>query len=213
MHVTVVDATGSVGSLIVDELRTRGHVVTAYVRNQAKVRSSWSDDVTVVVGDLSDAGAIDGAVQAPTLSSARSNRASTARTPACRSSKAPATSSPRCTTTASAATSEAAHPVSSTPREKPTWQTRLPTVMAKTLLHRVHDELLGISEIVMTSGLDCTTVRFLAPKDGPARGKVREGFYGHDKLGFNVTRADIAAFTAAQVDSDRYVGAAPTISN
>jgi hypothetical protein len=56
-------------------------------------------------------------------------------------------------------------------------------------------------------------VRFLAPKDGPAEGEVRHGFYGTDKLGFAVTRADIAAFTAAQVDDRRYVGAAPGISN
>jgi hypothetical protein len=70
-----------------------------------------------------------------------------------------------------------------------------------------------MSEVVMSSGLDWTIVRFLAPKDGPAKGRVRQGFYGFDKLTFNVTRADIAQFTAAQVDDDRYVGAAPAISN
>jgi NAD(P)H-binding len=70
-----------------------------------------------------------------------------------------------------------------------------------------------MSEIVTSSGLDWTIVRFLAPKDGPAKGWVRHGFYGQDRLGFNVTRADIAAFTAAQVDDDRYIGAAPAISN
>ena len=99
------------------------------------------------------------------------------------------------------------------PRERPTWQTRLSTFMARTFLRRAHDELVGMSEVVMSSGLDWTIVRFLAPKDGPAKGWVRQGFYGSDKLGFNVTRADIAAFTAAQVDDDRYIGAAPTISN
>jgi hypothetical protein len=56
-------------------------------------------------------------------------------------------------------------------------------------------------------------VRFLAPKDGPAHGRLRQGFYGHDRLGFGITRADIAAFTAAQVDKARYIGAAPAISN
>jgi putative NAD(P)-binding protein len=65
----------------------------------------------------------------------------------------------------------------------------------------------------MTSGLDWTIVRFLAPKDGAARGQLREGFYGRDSLGFSITRADIAAFTAAQVDDDRYIGAAPAVSN
>jgi hypothetical protein len=53
---------------------------------------------------------------------------------------------------------------------------------------------------------------FLAPKDGPVRGHLRQGFYGHDKLGFNITRADIAAFTAARIDDD-YVRAAPAMSN
>lgn len=99
------------------------------------------------------------------------------------------------------------------PRERPTWQTRLPTFMAKTFLRRAYDELIGMSQVVTTSRLDWKIVRFLAPKDGPARGHVGEGFYGCDKLGFNVSRADIAAFTAAQIDDDRYLGAAPAISN
>jgi hypothetical protein len=99
------------------------------------------------------------------------------------------------------------------PREKPTWQTRLSTFMAKSFLRRAYDELVGMSQIVLTSGLDWTIVRFLQPKDGPAKGTVRHGFYGTDKLSFGVTRADIAAFTAAQVDDPRYIGAAPAISN
>jgi hypothetical protein len=99
------------------------------------------------------------------------------------------------------------------PRERPTWQTRLPTFMAKTFLPRAYDEIVGMSQAVTSSGLDWTIVRFLAPKDGAAKGKLRKGFFGTDKLGFAVTRADIAAFTAAQVDDPRYIGAAPAISN
>ncbi|WP_346535416.1 NAD(P)H-binding protein [Micromonospora sp. DPT] len=49
--------------------------------------------------------------------------------------------------------------------------------------------------------LDWTIVRFTAPRNGPARGVKRCGFYGTDKIGYNVTRADIAAFTAAQLGS------------
>src|SRR3954447_6154673 len=98
-------------------------------------------------------------------------------------------------------------------REKPTWQTRLTTFMAKTFLRRAYDELIGMTEIVTSSGLDWTIVRYIAAKDGPARGNVREGCYGSDKLGFNITRADIAAFVAAQIEDNRYVGRAPAISN
>jgi hypothetical protein len=85
--------------------------------------------------------------------------------------------------------------------------------MAKTFLRRAYDEMVGMSQAVTTSELDWRIVRFLAPKDGPARGRLRQGFYGTDRLGFNVTRADIARFTAAQVDDTRYVGATPAISN
>jgi uncharacterized protein YbjT (DUF2867 family) len=63
MNVTVFGATGGVGSHVVDQLRTRGHWVTAYVRNPSKVPSGWGEDVTVVVGELSDAEAVDRAVQ------------------------------------------------------------------------------------------------------------------------------------------------------
>lgn len=46
-----------------------------------------------------------------------------------------------------------------------------------------------------------------------ANGHLKVGFYGSDKIGFSVTRADIATFTAAQVDDDTYANAAPAVSN
>src|SRR3546814_8642518 len=45
-------------------------------------------------------------------------------------------------------------------RDRPNWQTKVSTFMAKTFLRRAYDELVGMSEIVMTSGLDWTIVRF-----------------------------------------------------
>lgn len=63
MNVTVFGATGGVGSQVVDQLRSRGHTVTAYVRNPGKVPGTWGEDVAVVVGELSDAAAIDRTVQ------------------------------------------------------------------------------------------------------------------------------------------------------
>ena len=213
MNVTVFGATGGVGSQVVDQLRTRGHHVTAYVRNPAKVPTTWSDDVTLVVGELSDAEAVDRAVQG-------ADAVVSALGP---SLDRKATGLPLVEGTRNIITAMQRHGVrryvgNGTPsvldhRDRPNWQTKVSTFMASTFLRRAYDELVGMSEIVMTSGLDRTIVRFLAPKDGPAKGQLRHGFYGHDKLGFNVTRADIATFTAAQVDDDRYVGAAPAISN
>jgi putative NADH-flavin reductase len=213
MNVTVFGATGCVGSKVVEELRSRGHTVTAYVRNPSKVPASWGDAVAVVIGELSDAAAVERAIHG-------ADAVVSALGP---SLDRKATGLPLIEGTRTIVSAMHEHnvrryvgngtPSVLDPREKPTWQTRLSTRMAKTFLRRAYDELVGMSEIVMTSGLDWTIVRFLAPKDGPAKGTVRQGFYGRDKLGFNVTRADIAAFTAAQVDDDRYLGAAPAISN
>jgi putative NADH-flavin reductase len=213
MNVTVFGATGGVGAQVVEQLRSRGHHVTAYVRNPSKVPSSWGDDVTVVTGELTDADAVDHAVQG-------ADAVVSALGP---SLDRKATGLPLIEGTRTIVDAMQRHgvrryvgngtPSVLDPREKPTWQTRLSTFMAKSFLRRAYDELVGMSQIVMGPGLDWTIVRFLQPKDGPAEGAVRHGFYGTDKLGFGVTRADIAAFTAAQVDDPRYIGAAPAISN
>jgi hypothetical protein len=99
------------------------------------------------------------------------------------------------------------------PQEKPTPITRLIGFMPRTFMRRAYDEITGMTDQIMRSGLDWTVVRFIAPKNTPKQEKARIGFFGTDKLGFAVSRADIAAFTAAQVDDDTYVGRAPAISN
>jgi uncharacterized protein YbjT (DUF2867 family) len=213
VNVTVFGATGAIGAQVVDQLRASGHAVTAYVRNPGKVPTTWGDDVTVVVGEITDAAAIDRAVDG-------ADAVVSALGP---SMDRKATGLPLIEGTRHIVDAMQRHgvrryvgnatPSVLDPRERPTWQTRLPTLMARTFLRRAYDEIVGMSRAVTTSGLDWTIVRFLAPKDGPAKGTLRVGFFGSDRLGFAVTRADIAAFTAAQVDDPRFIGAAPAISN
>src|SRR4051795_7520178 len=62
MNVTVFGATGAIGSLTVAELLDRGHNVTAYARNATKVPTTSGDRIRVVIGEMSDAEAIDTAV-------------------------------------------------------------------------------------------------------------------------------------------------------
>jgi putative NADH-flavin reductase len=213
MNVTVFGATGAIGQQVVQQLRASGHAVTAYVRNPGKVPSMWGQDVTVVTGEITDGVAIHGAV-------AGADAVVSALGP---SMDRTATGLPLVEGTRHIVAAMQRHgvrryvgnatPSVLDPREKGTWQTRLPTFMAKTFLRRAYDEITGMSQTVMNSGLDWTIVRFTAPKDGAAKGKLRVGFFGTDKLGMAVTRADIAAFTAAQVNDTRYIKAAPAISN
>jgi hypothetical protein len=63
----------------------------------------------------------------------------------------------------------------------------------------------------MTSGQDPTIVCFPVRRNAsPPAGSVRASTAV--SISGNLTRADIAAFTAAQIDDDRYVRAAKAVS-
>ncbi|WP_402466005.1 NAD(P)-dependent oxidoreductase [Isoptericola aurantiacus] len=213
MNVTVFGATGAIGSLTVAELLARGHTVTAYARNPAKVPASWAERVRVVIAEISDVQAIDSAVAgAEVVVSALGP--SMDRT---------ATGLPLVDGTRHILAAMATHGVTRyighgtpsvlDPEETPTIQTRLIGLMGRTLLPRAYAELLGMTDLVTSSAARWTIVRFTAPKNTPRQRHLRVGFYGTTRIGFAVGRADIAAFTAAQVDDDTYVGRAPAISH
>ena len=63
MNATVFGATGAIGSLTVNELLANGHTVTAYARNPQKIQPGWGNSICVIIGELSDADAIDGTVE------------------------------------------------------------------------------------------------------------------------------------------------------
>jgi hypothetical protein len=57
---------------VVEQLRSRGHWVTAYVPHPPATSEQLGDDVTVVTGELRGAAGVDRAVWAPPPSSAPS---------------------------------------------------------------------------------------------------------------------------------------------
>jgi nucleoside-diphosphate-sugar epimerase len=213
MNVTVFGATGAIGSLTVNELLANGHTVTAYARNPNKIPAEWGDRVRVIIGELSDADAIDRAVAAADV-------VVSALGP---SLDRKAADMPLIEGTRNILDAMKRHgvpryvghgtPSVLDPREKRTWQTRLVGFMGRTGLPRAYHELIGMTDLIRNAGVNWTIIRFTAPKDKPKSGKLRVGFYGTDRLGFAVSRADIAAFTAAQVDDDSYLNRAPAISN
>lgn len=213
MNVTVFGATGAIGSLTVVELLQRGHTVTAYARNAAKVPATWGERVRVVIGEMSGSEAIDTAV-------AGADAVVSALGP---SMDRKATGLPLVEGTQHILEAMQRHgvtryighatPAVLDPQEKPTPLTRLIGFMPRTFMRRAYDEIQGMTTPVKTSHLDWTIVRFIAPKDIPKQDKLRVGFFGTDKLGFAVSRPDIAAFTAAQVDDTTYIRRAPAISN
>ncbi|RXZ70749.1 NAD(P)-dependent oxidoreductase [Agromyces albus] len=213
MNITVFGATGAIGALTVNELLTQGHTVTADARNRKKVPSGWGDDVRVVVGEISDRAAIHSAIDgADVVVSALGPDLSRK-----------AQGLPLVEGTRHILDSMTRHGVKRyighatpsilDPQEKPTAQTRMTKFLGSMFLPRASRELVGMIDQIMASGIDWTIIRFTAPKNTPKTGRVRAGFFGTDKIGAAVSRADIAAFTASQVSDDTYLNRAPAISN
>ena len=61
LRILVYGATGKIGSLVVDEALSRGHVVTAVSRDPAQIKHSH-ENLIAVKGDLLDADSIAGLV-------------------------------------------------------------------------------------------------------------------------------------------------------
>lgn len=213
MNVTVLGATGAIGSLTVDHLLADGHTVTAYVRNPQKVPAHWGDRVRVVVGEMADAAAIDSAI-------AGADAVVSALGP---SMDRKATGLPLVEGTRHVLEAMARHgvrryvghgtPSVADPQEQATFQSRFVGFMGRNMLPRAYKELLGVTALVTAADVDWTIVRFIRPTNGEPTGTVKAGFFGTDKIGFAITRGDIAAFTADQVTDARYVGRAPAVSN
>ena len=88
----------------------------------------------------------------------------------------------------------------------------LPLVAAITFPNALK-ELRHMTKAVTDSELDWTVARITNPTDKPARGTLRAGYLGRDKVGSAMSRADTAAFLVAQLTDETYVKAAPAISN
>src|SRR4051795_8708121 len=167
MNVTVFGATGAIGALTVTELLDRGHTVTAYARNQAKVPDSWGDRVRVVISEMSDADAIDSAV-----AGADAVVSALGPSPDRKATGLPLVEGTRHILEAMkrhGVTRYIGHatPAILDPQEKPTLVTRLIGFMPRTFMRRAYDEIVGMTEPVKSSDLDWTIVRFIAPKDTP----------------------------------------------
>jgi putative NADH-flavin reductase len=212
MNVTVFGATGKIGRLVVAALLQAGHHVTVYVRNPGKLGIN-DPNLTVVQGTLADPQAIRESIRG-------SDAVISALGP---SLKLGAKGSPIAEGTANIVAAMQAEGVKryiglATPsvpdsRDHPTLKAKVLPVMAGIMFPNALRELRGMTKAVVESDLDWTVARITNPTDKPARGSVRAGYLGRDKVGSVMSRADIAAFLVAQLADDTFVNAAPAISN
>ena len=97
-------------------------------------------------------------------------------------------------------------------KDKKSFITVVPGIMAGILFSKAKTEMLNIGEMLKKSDLDWTMVRFLMPQDSTYLGKVKVGF-GDVKMNFAISREDIGAFMVDQVESRKYIKSMPIIGS
>lgn len=90
--------------------------------------------------------------------------------------------------------------------------TVLPKVMARLFLPKPYKDIVAVGNMTKSSGLDWTIIRFIAPVDGEPTGKVKVSF-GDKKIGFKITRTDIAEFVLKVLDENSYIKSMPIIGS
>ncbi len=90
--------------------------------------------------------------------------------------------------------------------------TVVPGILAGIAFPQAKKEMVAIGQLIQTSELDWTLVRFIAPKDTPYTGKVKVSF-GDVKMNFNISREDIGAFMVQQLRDDRLIRSMPIIGS
>jgi putative NADH-flavin reductase len=210
-RVVVFGASGGVGRRVVERAVDRGLDVVAVVRSPEK-HDAPDQRLTVVTADLSDREAIaaairgaDGVISALGPSLDRKAKGM------------PLVEGTRNIVDGMLAAGVRryvgmATPSLRDPRDGRSLVATLVQTMGRVTLARAYRELLAMSEIVTSSDLDWIA-RFLQPTDGTATGRIRVGFMGRDRIGFPISRADIATFLLDQIDDTRFLRAAPAISN
>lgn len=212
MRVAVFGATGRIGRLVVEDLLAAGREVTLLVRSPDKL-TARDPRLAVRVGQLSDSGAVAAVVHG-------SDAVVSALGPSLKhgAKGTPVTEGTQAIVAAMRAAGVRRFiglptPSVPDPRDRPTCNAKLLPLIAGVSFPNALTELRGMTAVVTGSGLGWTLARIMNPTDGPAKGTLRAGLLGGDRVGWAMTRADIAGFLVGQLGDATYSMAAPAISN
>lgn len=209
MKVTVFGATGRTGQRVVEQALERGHEVTAFARSPQKL-DAYRDRLTIVEGDVQDAGAVEKAVAgADAVVSVLGPTENTPDYQVTRGTRHILDAMKqhgvdRLVISAGAGVGD--------PNDEPRLFNKLINVLLKLFSRHVYEDMKRTVATVRDSDVDWTIVRVPMLTDDAPKGEVKVGYVGKG-MGPRITRADMASFMLDQVDGDAYLHQAPAISN
>ncbi len=206
-HLVIFGATGGAGRALVQQALAQGHPVTAFVRDPARL-DIQDTRLKIHVGDATDLAAVRAAVSGHDAVicalgvPARSRSGLRARGTECIVAAMQAVGVRRLIVLSS-------HGVAETREELPAF---LRYIVVPLYLSRVFADHEAQEQVVRGSNLDWTLVRPPHLTNGPATGDFHRGVTAGTRTKMKISRADVAAFMLAQLDADRWLHCAPTIS-
>ncbi len=208
MKIIVFGASGGTGIEIVKQALDSGHLVTAFVRSPARLEITHPH-LSLFPGDVLDTAAVEQAV-------AGHDAVISALGPA-----RPAVVGMMQTAANNILAAMKKHGIrrlvsmTGAGVRDPQDQPGLLDHVMKALLTLLAGDVLSDSaanvDILRTSGLDWTIVRFPRLTNGPRTGKYRVGYLGKDS-GSQLSRADGAAFVLKELGEGKYIHQMPVVS-
>lgn len=211
MNVIIFGAAGGIGRHAVKHALSKGYRVTAYLRNADKLKIS-DKNLQVVEGEISDYTAVAKALEGQDaviwcVGIRMKGRYSNMESLEGHKVLLAAMEEKSVKRLVDWGT-----PSVSFEKDKKSFITIVPGIMAGILFKTAKQEMVGIGELLKASHLDWTLVRFMAPKDTPYTGNVKVGF-GDVKMKFAISREDIGAFMVEQAESRQYLHSMPIIGS
>ncbi|MBD2701631.1 SDR family oxidoreductase [Spirosoma sp. BT702] len=207
MKLLIFGATGSIGRLLVEQALEQGHIVTAFVRDPAKLESQNHPNLRISQGDVLNLPSVEKAVrgQDVVLCALGAGRKGFTRAEGTRNilQAMEATGVKRliCQTTLGAGDSKG--------NLNFFWK----YIMFGLLLRKAFADHEQQERYVQKSPLDWIMVRPAAFTDGPRTGQYRHGFPDSaDGLTLKISRADVADFMLKQLTDDTYHRKTPGLS-
>jgi putative NADH-flavin reductase len=210
MRIAVFGGTGATGRLLIAQALDEGDAVTAYARHPEKL-AIVNDRLAVVEGELSDAAAIERAVEgADGVISLLGQGRPVKGTPVAHGTRNILAAMKkhgvlRIVVIATASASD--------PSDVPPLRSRFFIGIAKLFLRPAYDDVVATAQIVRDSDRNWTIVRPPFLKDGPKTGRVNVGYLGDGVTGTYLSRANTADFMLKQLRSDQYIGKAPIVTD
>jgi len=204
MKVLIFGANGRTGRCLVEQALAGGHEVSAFVRDPTRT-PAWPKRLRVIVGDATDAAAVDVAVAGhdavvSALGQGRDGRAPLAEATGHIVAAMELHNVRRLVCLSAQGVGESARTSG-----------LVFNLIVRPILRKSFDEKERMEQVIRSSRLDWVVVRACRLTNGPARGRYR---LDPDHLGATsaISRADAAACMLAQLTSGRYVGRTPALA-